>query len=361
MPRHPDHNDISGIRPLMGAISEGRPREAFTRLLERVLGANDGAGTGSVPAAVLAHENNPGRLPETNDIDGPRGTNFSCVAVPRFIFVLGGTYRVVRNLDDRSQDRIVRNGEFYWIHSGGWNLIRNDATRTVLSVIFEQCHIRFLWYHHKREPVPGAVRIRRAHTELRYRTHAPAGAGLQHAVALMGAAVAAGQEPACDTGTLRSTARTLLAWCLHELRTDAALATAANTSGTLAPGRRTFDEICAYVAEHLQGDLSREQVVGVFRISEDHLTRLFRIHAQCGFVEFVRGERFRLAERLLATSRLSVKEVAAACGFNLSEYFIKRFREQHGVTPMVWRRRGQEAWSSEAATKAGDPTANGRE
>ncbi len=344
------NNDISGVRSLLHAIEGNQPREAFEHLLERVLGTDgcppdkavpheDDAPSAVVPTAVLAHENNPGRLPETNDINGPRGTNFSCVAVPRFIFVLGGTYRVIRNLDERSSDRVVRNGEFYWIHPGGWNLIRNDATRTVLSVIFEQRHTRFLWYHHKRESTPGIIRIQGAHTELRYHTHAPASTGLQHAVALMDASVASGQELACDTTTLRFTARTLLAWCLRELRIDAALAMNAGRSDALVPGRRVFDEICAYVAEYLQTDLSREQVAGVFRISEDHLTRLFRIHAHCGFVEFVRAERFRLAERLLTTSRFSVKEVAAACGFNHSEYFIKRFRERYGITPTAWCRR----------------------
>ncbi|EIP99627.1 DNA-binding domain-containing protein, AraC-type [Opitutaceae bacterium TAV1] len=348
--QHHARNDVSGIGSLTRAIEEGRPREAFVRLLETVLDTNEGTDAGSVPAAVLAHENNPGRLPEANDIDGPRGTNFSCVTVPRFIFVLGGTYRVVRDLDDRSQDRIVRDGVFYWIRPDDWNLVRNDTARTVLSVIFEQNHTRFLWYHHKREPAPGIVRIRGAHTELRYHTHAPASATLRQAVALMDAAVAPHCEPAGDSIALRSTARTLLAWCLHELRADAALATAASNSGTLAPGRRAFDEICAYVAEHLQSDLGREQVAGVFRISEDHLTRLFRIHERCGFVEFVRAERFRLAERLLATSRLSVKEVAAVCGFNLSEYFIKRFREQHGVTPAAWRRRHADARRAETGS-----------
>ncbi|AHF89851.1 AraC family transcriptional regulator [Opitutaceae bacterium TAV5] len=347
MPQSASLNDVSGIRPLEHAIGTGSPREAFLTLLDAVL-AEERSG----PAAVFAHENNPECLSIAEGQGGPRGTSLALVDAFRFIFVLGGTYRAIRDVRDRRQDRVVRSGEFYWIRPDDWNLVRNDSARTVLSVIFARNETRYVWYHHRREGEP--ERRERgarpeAHTALRYHTHAGASQELLHAVALMDAAMEK-SAVSCGAVTARASARALLGWCLRELRLDANLEAAANAAGTLAPGRRAFDEICAYVAEHLQSDLSREQVAGVFRISEDHLTRLFRIHARCGFVEFVRAERFRLAERLLATSRLSVKEVAAACGFNLSEYFIKRFREQHGVTPAAWRRRHADARRAETGS-----------
>ena len=318
-------DDIPGINRLERAISAREPRAEFLRLMEDML-----AGDPPSPTGVRAHKNNPGRLPQTNDTSGPRGTNFSCVSVPRFIYVLGGSYRVVRELETRSADRIVKAGELYWIRPDGWNLVRNDTPRSVLSVIFEQNHTRFLWYHHKRDPE--FARVRGAHIGLRYHTHSPATEELRHAIALMDAA-ACGQA---DAPTSRATARALLGWCLQELRADGALAEAAGKPGSGTRTQRTFDDICSYVSEHLQEELSRDHVARVFRVSEDHLTRLFRVHAHCGFVEYVRRERFRLAERLLSASRLSVKEIAAACGFNLSGYFIKRFRERHGVTPTAW-------------------------
>lgn len=322
------NHDISGIARLMNAVATDDRRAEFVRLLEHVLESED-----HQPTAVWTHENTPGRLPQTNDIHGPRGTNFSYSAAARFIFVLGGSYRVVRELDEREQDRIVRRGEFYWMRPESWNLIRNDVARSVLSVVFETDHTRFVWYHHKREP--GPTRMRDAHISLRYHTYSPASEPLRQACSLMDAALG---KSAPDIVIARSTARTLLGWCLDELRADEALSAAGSTPKSGLHARRSFDEICAYIAEHLQDELSREQVAEAFRMSEDHLTRLFRLHARCGFVEFVRAERFRLAERLLAGSRLSIKEVAAACGFNLSGYFIKRFRERHGITPNAWRR-----------------------
>ncbi|MDR1282924.1 MAG: AraC family transcriptional regulator [Opitutaceae bacterium] len=309
-------------------------------LLETVL-----ADASGMPGAVFVHDSNPvclsiaeGRGRGGGGGGGePRGTNLALMDVPRFILVLGGAYRAICDINDRGKDRVARRGEFYWIHPDDWNLVRNDSARTILSVVFNRHFTRFLWYHHKREP--GSERLSGAHTALYYHTNTPASVELRRAVSLM--------DAAADEGGvfLQPAARALLAWCLRELQVDERIARATAASGNgggggIDHGRRTFEEIRAYVTEHLQHELARGQVSGIFRISEDHLTRLFRIHARCGFVEFVRSERLRLAERLLATSRLSVKEVAVACGFNLSAYFIKRFRERHGVTPMVWRRRG---------------------
>lgn len=328
-------NDFSGIRPLEHAIEAGNPREAFLALLGAVLEEEaDG------PNTVFSHDQNPASLSMADGQGGPGGTSLALVDAPRFIFVLGGAYREIRDIRDRNQDRIIRCGGFYWIHPDDWNLVRNDAARTVLSVIFAKNETRYVWYHHRREGIPagraGSTK-HEVHTALRYHTHASASPELRHAVALMEAATEKSAVP-CDAVTAKITARALLGWCLRELRVDANLEAAAHAAGTLTPGQRAFEEICAYITEHLQEDLSRRQVAAIFRISEDHLTRLFRLHAKSGFVEFVRAERFRLAERLLGERRFSVKEVAAACGFNLSEYFIKRFREQYGMTPATWRR-----------------------
>ena len=51
----------------------------------------------------------------------------------------------------------------------------------------------------------------------------------------------------------------------------------------------------------------------------------------------------RLAVRLLQTSAGSVKEVAAACGYEDTSYFCKVFRKFYGTTPAGFRDRRQES------------------
>ncbi|WP_043581930.1 helix-turn-helix domain-containing protein [Geminisphaera colitermitum] len=336
--------DISGIRALEQAIAGGDPYGALVRLTGTVL---QQWREGGASMTLSAHQKLPMRLSEWEARRERHGTSVSCTMFPRFIFVLEGEYRVIHDINDRSADRVVRTGELYWIRPNDWNLVRNDAPRVVFAVSFTPDHTRFLWYHHKREPENSNVCLdtdNAFHTELWYHTHVPVSVALRYAIGLIDEATTLDASLG-KLGTdserqelLHTTGEALLAWCLQELHADAQLAESARFSGTVSPSRRTFDEICAWITERLQHDLERHSVASIFRVSEDHLTRLFRTHAHCGFVEFVRAERFRLAERLLADSRLSIKEVAAACGFSLSAYFIKRFRQQHGLTPAAWRR-----------------------
>lgn len=354
-----------GLRALGAAMAGSDAKTVFTRLLETILG------TGA-PESVVVFENNPWRPPKvtgTGGASGVQGVGFSCVPVARFLVTLDGEQRTMFSMSaERSQDVVLRPGQFCWVEPGYWYLVRNDRPRTMFSVVFFEDFTRFVWYHHKRETVGGEAVAGRgrdtpgAAVSLHYHTHAPAGTGLREALALMerarreqaAAAVGTGKADAGGRELLWASAHALMAWCLEELRheridTNVDASVSGGDAGTgvgaaageAVAGRRTVGEICAHVTEHLHGDLSREQMAARFGISEDHLTRLFRLHARCGFSEFVNAERFRLAENLLRQGRFSVKEVGAACGFNSSAYFVKRFREQHGVTPTAWRQQGK--------------------
>ena len=298
------------------AIASANPRAAFHGLLATLVKAG-------APARVSAHspyETSPVewafRLPADPVI------RFSHQPFPRFILVLSGSYRLIREIGRREEDDVVEQGELRWIPPNVWNAVRNDSPRMVLSIIFYPDYVRFLWYHHY---IDGG---RQTHTTLHYHTHTAAGPELRAQVACMEAAAHPGEGNAL---MLRPTAQALLAWALHALRHD--------PPEEIAPGRRMVEALEAYIIEHLHEELTRDAVAQAFQISADHLTRLFRMHAGVGFVVFVRAERLKRAERLLAIPRLSVKEVATACGFSRSAYFIQCFRAEHGLSPARWRKR----------------------
>ena len=54
---------------------------------------------------------------------------------------------------------------------------------------------------------------------------------------------------------------------------------------------------------------------------------------------------FRLAigRKLLENDYLSIKEIAARCGFADANYFIRAFRKRHGCSPGKLRKGGQAA------------------
>jgi AraC-like DNA-binding protein len=325
-PPHMSLTSISGLTPLTAAIEQAQPLHSIIHLLETIL--DEGP-----PCGVVMNRESHGPLPKAGpDSFETIAASFSCIPWRRFLFVLNGSYRLVSDPRDRDKDHVIKAGQFYWIRPGERSLVRNDNERSVLSVIFDDSYTRFLWYHHKKERAPGI--IKEPHIALHYHTHSAPSTELRQALSLLDASADSVTDPGCHHDVALPTSHALLAWCLHELH----LETERSALDTPEQGRRSFEEIRAYIADHLHVNLARSQVSKTFSISEDHLTRLFRMYAQTGFVEFVRSQRLHLAERLLATTRLSVKEVGAACGFNLSAYFIKRFREEYGTTPAQWRK-----------------------
>ena len=86
-------------------------------------------------------------------------------------------------------------------------------------------------------------------------------------------------------------------------------------------------------------DLSVRGLAQQSGCTADYLSALF--HRTTGehlsvHITRLRNER---AIQLLAHSELSIKEIAWACGYNASGYFIQQFRRGYGVTPRAWRAR----------------------
>lgn len=71
--------------------------------------------------------------------------------------------------------------------------------------------------------------------------------------------------------------------------------------------------------------------------SADYLSHLFHRHSGETLVGYITRLRMERALQLLASSRMAIKEVAWACGYNRPGYFIQTFRRLQGQTPSAWR------------------------
>ncbi|MGE9271474.1 MAG: helix-turn-helix domain-containing protein [Verrucomicrobiales bacterium] len=78
-------------------------------------------------------------------------------------------------------------------------------------------------------------------------------------------------------------------------------------------------------------------LIRVMGRSREHVTRSFRQHLGQTPTEWLNRERIERACLLLATTRLSVLEIALDCGFESSSYFHKCFRETMRTTPRLYR------------------------
>ncbi|WP_198937745.1 AraC family transcriptional regulator [Pelomonas sp. KK5] len=86
-----------------------------------------------------------------------------------------------------------------------------------------------------------------------------------------------------------------------------------------------------------------DQALSVARLAEqsgcspDHLSQVFRQSSGENLLACINRLRIERAARLLRETSLAGKEVAWACGFSAHNYFIRVFRQHHGVTPQQWR------------------------
>jgi len=101
------------------------------------------------------------------------------------------------------------------------------------------------------------------------------------------------------------------------------------------------DRAVVYVQQHYRHPaLSLTDVARAAGVSRFHLARLLRRLTRRSFLEHLHALRVGDARRLLARSTLSVKEIAAAVGYNDATQFCRHFRRAQGMSPGSYRRLG---------------------
>ena len=82
----------------------------------------------------------------------------------------------------------------------------------------------------------------------------------------------------------------------------------------------------------------------------DYLSHLFARTTGEHLAGHIARLRMERAARLLADSTMAGKEIAWACGFATPSYFVRSFRDHHGLTPQAWRAARQRASGAAHAT-----------
>ena len=80
-------------------------------------------------------------------------------------------------------------------------------------------------------------------------------------------------------------------------------------------------------------------------VSQRKLERLFKRDTGCTIVQYSKLLRLQYARVLLSTTRMSIREVSAACGFNSMSYFSQNFVRTFGKKPSEYR----QAWPENEA------------
>ncbi|QYD72666.1 AraC family transcriptional regulator [Paraburkholderia edwinii] len=103
-------------------------------------------------------------------------------------------------------------------------------------------------------------------------------------------------------------------------------------------GDRRVRSALAWIHDNLTHEFTLEHLADVANTSASQLVRLFRKSLGLTPMAYVSQRRIREAQRLLASSSMSVEQIAIHLGYSDQSHFTNRFRANTGVTPAVFRR-----------------------
>lgn len=103
-------------------------------------------------------------------------------------------------------------------------------------------------------------------------------------------------------------------------------------------GLRTHEMACRFIQEYSHDPATtRDRVAQHFGLNATHISRLFKCESGISFTDYLNSTRMIRAKRLLLKQSLSIKEVAARCGYRNCAYFCRIFKKQTCLTPTEYK------------------------
>ena len=97
-------------------------------------------------------------------------------------------------------------------------------------------------------------------------------------------------------------------------------------------------DICRYVEEHYQDNISLDFIEEKFFINASYLSYLFKKKTGQNFIGYLTEVRIENAKKLLRQPELKVYEVGTLVGYGSSRYFSQIFEKKVGMTPTEYRK-----------------------
>lgn len=96
---------------------------------------------------------------------------------------------------------------------------------------------------------------------------------------------------------------------------------------------------CNYINQHYQEKISLEKIADISGFSRFHFTRIFKQCMKMTFYEYLSKKRIASAEEQLATTSLSIIEIAMNSGFSSISSFNRTFKAIVGCSPSSYRKK----------------------
>lgn len=110
---------------------------------------------------------------------------------------------------------------------------------------------------------------------------------------------------------------------------------------TTGRAQRLLENICVFLQNHYQYEITRDSVAEQFGITPNHLSRLFQTHGHMTFSSYLTHVRIDRAKHLLHNYNLKLDEIAALCGHYDAPHFCHAFKRLTKITPAEYRAKGR--------------------
>lgn len=104
------------------------------------------------------------------------------------------------------------------------------------------------------------------------------------------------------------------------------------------PGYAVLEPAFRYIYSHKNEAFSQKQMARLCHLSPSYFSRLWADETKESFSQYIVRLKMEWAKRLLEDTDQSVTEVSESLGFSSPGYFIKTFKKNERVTPLLYRK-----------------------
>jgi len=99
-----------------------------------------------------------------------------------------------------------------------------------------------------------------------------------------------------------------------------------------------IEKIINFIEENYFKKISINEIANIFKISNSHLSHLFKKETGISLKKYIIEKRLFESEKFLQNGNVKISVIAKRCGFSDITFFLKKFKEKFGVTPSQYKK-----------------------